>query len=120
MTKRARYSGHSHEFRRRAIDLGHEIGITSAAEKLGVSSTVLQKWANRDAKGMLMRGKKKSTPEEKSAALAAAEIKKLRRENEDLKKANWILREVAQIFSKDRLDSDLKRSLNSPAKGPKK
>lgn len=118
--QRSKYNGYSHEFRGRAIDLAQEIGITTTAEKLGVSPQRLQNWVRRDAMGIPMRGKKKNTEKDKAAALAEAELKKLRRENEELKKANWILREVAKVFSEDPLDSDLRRSLNSPAKGQKK
>lgn len=119
MAKKSKRNGwYSSEFKQRAIALAQEIGTTHAAPKLGISSETLGKWVWRDANGKNMN--KKDTVEAQAAILAAREIKKLKQEVEELKKANFILKEVASFFHKDRSTSDLKRSLNSPNKSGKK
>ena len=114
-------SWYSPEFRERAIILGREIGASHAGEKLGVECSLLSKLIQGKDLGMTVNKDDSASAESKSAALAAAkEIQKLRRENEELKKANFILKEVATFFSKDPLQFDSRRSLNSPNKGKKK
>jgi transposase-like protein len=120
VTAKHGYGAFPHDFRLRAITLAEEIGVTETSRRLGVPYGMMRNWVTQNAKGITMRGKKEKTPDERAAALAAAEIRRLKKENEELKKVNWILQEVAKVFSKDQLDSDLRRSLNSPAKGPKK
>ena len=99
------------EFKRKAVALGEEIGTTRAARKLGVGPDTLRMWIKRGVREVNMQ--RKNTPEAKAALEAANEIKKLKRENEELKKANLILRELASVFSKDRPNTDLEWSLNS-------
>jgi transposase-like protein len=113
-----RGKGFNAEFKAKAMALAQEIGVMAAAPKLGVCPGVMRKWLDRYAKGQDM--KKKDSPERQAVLLAEREVKRLKKENEELKKANWILKEVAKVFSKDPLESAVKRSLNSPAKGPKK
>lgn len=99
------------EFKRRAIALAREIGSSQAGPKLGIAADTLNVWIWLEDNGRKVT--KQDTPEQRAAKLAERELQKLRRENEELKKANFILKEVAKVFSKDRSNSDLRRSLNS-------
>jgi transposase-like protein len=105
------------EFKERAIGLGREIGVSHAGQKLGMDSSLLGKWIRGKDLEMTVKKEPKESPEAKAAALAAArEIQKLKRENDELKKANQILKAVAELFSKDPLQFNSGRSLNSPSK----
>jgi transposase-like protein len=104
---------HGREFKEKAILLGEEIGCASAASKLGISAGLLYLWIRTNTKGNLM---KKQSVEARDALQAEREIRKLKRENEELKKANLILRELAKVFSKDPHDTSSRRSLNSTKK----
>ena len=111
-------SPYTEEFRERAMALGEEIGVSRAARRLGITRDVLQSWVWQKNNGRRM--KKKDTPEAKAALLAQQEIKRLKRENKELKMANLILREVPAIFTKDLLNSNLGRSLNFTKKRSQK
>jgi len=109
---------YSPEFKQRAIALAKEIGATRAGPKLGLRSDTLRVWIWLEANGNKM--KKDDSPEVREAKLAQREIQRLKRENDELKKANYVLKEVASFFSKDRPNSSLRRSLNSPRKKAQK
>ncbi len=115
---RGKYDRYSEEFQERAMALGEEIGRAQAARRLGITRDVLQSWIWRKNNGKRM--KKNDTPEGRAAFLAQLEIKRLKRENEELKMANLILREVPAIFTKDLLNSSLGRSLNFTKKRSQK
>lgn len=117
MVRKAKWAHYPLEFKERAIVLGREIGPSHAGEKLGVDSSLLGKWIQgKDLEMAVKKDPKASAEAKDAAAVAAKEIQKLRRENEELKKANHILREVASFFSKDPLPSSSRRSLNSQNK----
>jgi transposase-like protein len=107
--------GYSAEFRRRAVSLAEEIGDARAASILGVTTVAIWYWKKLPLDGKAM--KKDLSPELKAALLEAdqarKEAKRLRLENEELKTANLILKEIAQVFSKDHPDSSSGWSLNS-------
>ena len=66
---------------------------------------------------------KKTSVEAKALVMAELQIKKLEKENKQLKMANTILKEVAKVFSKDPLDSSLSGSKESkprPDQKPKR
>jgi transposase-like protein len=102
-------------FRIRAIKLVEEVGCGRAEAILGVSARGLRNWMRLPLSGESM--KKEISPELSAALLEADEAKKeakrLRKENEELKTANLILKEVASVFSRDPLRKNLRRSLNS-------
>jgi len=95
----------------RATALAEEIGPTRAAQMLGIQSGVVNKWVCRKRDGRYMSIS--DSAEKKELALANRELQKLRKENEDLKKANIVLRELASFFTKDHPNSNSEWSVNS-------
>lgn len=106
--------GYDPTFRIKAVNLANEIGCYRASSILGVSAVVLFKWKKLPLSGDRM--KKELSPELKAALLEAdkakKELKVLKKENEELKTANLILREISTVFSKGPLNSNLKGPLN--------
>jgi transposase-like protein len=107
--------GYSSDFRIKALNLAEEIGYGRAASILGVTPRALYQWKEMPLTGESM--KKELSPELRAALSEAdnakKELKQIKKENEELKTANLILREIASVFSKDPLNSNLGRSLNS-------
>lgn len=87
------------DFKRRAVALAKEIGAVQAARKLGIADGNIYNWENKLSKtGRLSKFDTKSpseAPDEK--------IRRLEKENSDLKKANIILKSAAAFFSQDHL-----------------
>lgn len=88
------------EFKEQAVRLAEEIGARKAAQKLGLSDANIHNWrakkrAGEKFKGAIGTSHIAETPDE--------EIRRLRRENEELKKANYILKRAAAFFSQDHL-----------------
>jgi len=90
---------YTNDFKHRVITLANEIGVTQASLKLGVSTSNIYNWKESFVK--LGRVSKSDTmsPTETSEE----ELKRLRKENSDLKKANIILKSAAAFFSQDHL-----------------
>ena len=87
------------EFKHRAVTLANEIGSAEAAQKLGVPSANIYNW-----KESLTKSGRVSKSDTKSAMeTTEEELKRLRKENSDLKKANIILKSAAAFFSQDHL-----------------
>lgn len=105
-------------FIEKATALAEDIGPSRAGRILGVDTSLIGKWICRKRDGRYMA--KNDTPEEKVILLANREIQKLKRENEELKKANIVLKEIASVFSKDHPNSNLRWSEKSPKKGKQK
>ncbi|MBK7960682.1 MAG: transposase [Bdellovibrionales bacterium] len=83
------------EFKQQAAGLANRIGTRKAAEQLGVPVTTLYQWKGKEEKG-----KPQSKKEEVNLE---AENKQLRKEVEELKKVNFILKKAAAFFSQDHL-----------------
>lgn len=83
------------EFKQQAAELAIRIGIGRAAEQLGVCVANVQRWKS-DAK----EGKPQS---KKIEVNLEAEVHRLRKENDELKKVNYILKKAAAFFSQDHL-----------------
>jgi transposase-like protein len=113
MIRKGKLGSYSAAFKKRAIALGREIGISHAEQKLGIKPSLLGKWV-RDAELDQMTNKKEKMSTEELEL--AREVQQLRKENTELKQANTILKEVAHSFSKDRPNRALRRSLNSQKK----
>ncbi len=96
----ARPSRYSADFRARALRLVGEArpehdtewaAITSVAHKLGVSTETLRKWIRQ---AQVDDGQRPGTTSDESA-----ELKRLRRENAELKRANEILKAASAFFA---------------------
>ncbi len=84
------------EFKRQAADLAIRTGVQKAADQLGVNVANIQRWKSET--------KKDSNSEQKTRKRDLEEaLKQLRKENEELKKVNFILKKAAAVFSQDQL-----------------
>ena len=87
---------YSREFKEEALKLSDEIGVQRAASQLGVPYYSLADWrSNR-------RRRLKDPHKPLTEAEQAARLKELERENEELRKANEILKDALGFFAKDR------------------
>ncbi len=87
------------EYKQQAAQLAQQIGTRKAASQLGVNMSTLHSWKKASLKEEVSEKKSDS----KSKPALEAEIKKLQRENEELKKVNYILKKAAAFFSQDHL-----------------
>jgi len=106
MTRPSKYSP---EVRERAVRMVHEqeasyssrwAALTSIAEKIGCTPETLRKWVNR---AEIDEGKR---PGPSTSELE--ELKALKRENRELKRANEILKTASAFFAQAELDRRLK------------
>ncbi len=106
----ARGSRYPRELRERAVALVFEqVGehesewetICSVAAKVGVSAETLRKWVRR---AEVDAGRRPGVSSEE-----AAEVRRLRRENAELRRANEILKAASAFFARE-LDPRLPRS----------
>jgi transposase len=87
------------EFQIEALNLAKELGSFSAASKqLGISDGVIHSW--KDKYQFTLNTKSKTAAD---AVNETEELKRLRKENEELKKVNYILKKAAAFFSQDHL-----------------
>jgi transposase len=100
--KQPRYSA---EFRDRAVRLVEEqqkqgssqwAAMQSISQKLGCTPETLRRWVRQDERD---RGKRPGL-----TSAEAEELKQLRRENKELKRANDILRTASAYFAQAELD----------------
>lgn len=90
---------YTNEFKHRVVTLANEIGVTEASAKLGVPTGNIYNWRESLTKvGRVSKSDTKSANE-----TSEEELKRLRKENSDLKKANIILKSAAAFFSQDHL-----------------
>lgn len=85
------------EFKQQAVELAKSLGGTEAGHQLGVAEGNIRRWKRDFEQGQSSPGSLKITPVE------AEELKQLRKENEQLKKVNYILKRAAAFFSQDHL-----------------
>lgn len=85
------------EFKQQAAELGMRIGLTRAADQLGVNVANVQRWKAELKKPEAKQG------ERQSKFFLEEENRRLQRENEELKKINHILKRAAAFFSQDHL-----------------
>lgn len=87
------------EFQIEALNLVKELGsFSEAARQLGISDSILHSWKTKYKFSIDIKSK--------SAAVVvneAEELKRLKKENEELKKVNYILKRAAAFFSQDHL-----------------
>lgn len=84
------------EFKEEALKLSDEIGLKKAVAQLGIEYYTLSEW-RKNRKAKLKEPINQLTDEE-----ANKRIKELERENDELIKANDILKDALGFFAKDR------------------
>lgn len=87
---------YTQEFKQQAAELANRMGITRAAEQLGVPVSSVDSWQKKIAKSGEQETKKSKESLEE-------ENRRLKKENEELKKVNHILKRAAAFFSQDHL-----------------
>ena len=87
------------DFKHRAVELAKEIGFSPAEHKLGIPNGNIRNWRDKINKfGKVSRTDTKSPNES-----VDDQLRRLQRENSELKKANMILKSAAAFFSQDHL-----------------
>ena len=87
------------EFKMQALELVNQLGsFSEAARQLGISDGILHNWKKKFNFVM-----KKEAAKVASSNPESEEIKRLKKENEELKKVNYILKRAAAFFSQDHL-----------------
>ena len=87
---------YTEEFKRQAVELADSLGSTiEAARQLGISDASIYAWR--------MKFKKANGLVPAITVSEAEELKRLRKENGELKKVNHILKSAAAFFSQDHL-----------------
>lgn len=88
------------EFKQQALELAQQLGSYAEAERrLGIKPGVIYTWKNKFK--VPLDSKVKSA---QSAISDSEELNRLRKENEELKKVNYILKKAAAFFSQDHLN----------------
>jgi transposase len=99
---RAKTRSYTAEFKEQAVRLAEEIGsATRAAKQLGVSEANVHNWKMKSKQGKLKDSKNNMSMTEVESP--EEELKRLRKEVEELKKVNYILKKAAAFFSQDHL-----------------
>lgn len=84
---------YTEEFKKQAVKLARDLkNVAKAAKQLGIRDVNIHKW--KEQYKLTESGVSESE---------LAEIKRLKKENEELKKANYILSRAAAFFSQDHL-----------------
>ena len=96
------YRQYTPDFKREAVALADELGSANkAANRLGIPQSNINNWRNSIKQGKLKSSKgMRVKPQEESDK---EELKRLRKENAELKKVNFILKRAAAFFSQDHL-----------------
>lgn len=91
---------YTEEFKLQALKLADELGsVVEATKQLGLKNNAIYNWKvkyNYEFQNSKSRPVVVTSPE-------SEEIKRLRKENEELKKVNYILKRAAAFFSQDHL-----------------
>ena len=90
------------EFKVQAVRLAEEMGSAlRAAKQLGVPGANVHNWKNKSKQGKLKDSKSNMNVGE--VETTEEEVKRLRKENKELKDVNYILKKAAAFFSQDHL-----------------
>lgn len=90
------------EFRNEAVKLAGDLNsVPAAAEQLGIPEANIYKWKKDLRGGVTPKSPLHSTLKEEVSESQTAELKRLRKENQELKKVNYILKAAAAVFSQD-------------------
>lgn len=86
------------EFKAQALELAEELGNASeAARQLGITDSLLHSWKRQYGVG------RDSAVDASTAIEHTEEVRRLRKEVDELKKVNTILKRAAAFFSQDHL-----------------
>lgn len=89
---------YTEEYKEEAVRLAESMGsIAGAARQLGIGTSLLHGWKEK------LRKKSLASQGQASFENADLEIRRLKKENEQLKKINLILKTAAAFFSQDHL-----------------
>ena len=89
---------YTEEYKEEAVRLAESMGsIAGAARQLGIGASLLHGWKEK------LREKSSASQSQESFENANLEIRRLKKENEQLKKINVILKTAAAFFSQDHL-----------------
>ena len=100
---------YTEEFRKQAVQLANEMGsVKKSAKQLGVPPANVYSWKIKLSSGQLLAGGGenngiKGAFPRSAAPSAEEEVQRLRKENAELKKVNYILKAAAAIFTRDHL-----------------
>ena len=98
MAKAKRYTT---EYKEQAVRLAERLGsAVKAARHLGISEMNVYHWKMKSKQGKLKDLKNKMSIQSEAPE---EELKRLRKENEELKQVNYILKRAAAFFSQDHL-----------------
>lgn len=90
---------YTNEFKIQALELAKSLGsYSAAARQLGVSDSLIHDWKKRFGWNKLTTDKAVA-----QAVAETEEVKRLRKEIDELKKVNYILKKAAAFFSQDHL-----------------
>ena len=93
-TEKKKSRKYTEEFKKQALQLAEDLGsLNKAAKQLGVAHANLHNWKQQKA----------GSNSNVATAGHEEEIKRLRKENAELKKVNYILKAAAAIFTRDHL-----------------
>jgi transposase len=93
------HRSYTDEFKKEAVALAKEIGISKAARQLGISDSNIHGWRAKQEG----RPRSNNKPATQLATDEQQELKALRKEVAELKKVNFILKQAAAFFSQDQI-----------------
>lgn len=88
---------YSQDYKTDAVGLADRIGVPKASEELGINPANIRRWRNE---GCGANTKAQSSP---SSSDLESENRKLKREINDLKKINEVLKKATAFFSGDQI-----------------
>ena len=90
---------YTEEFKKEAVALAKEIGMSQAARQLGINDSNIHGWRAKFEGRTQQSGKQQTRLTEDEQK----ELKALRKEVAELKKVNFILKQAAAFFSQDQI-----------------
>jgi transposase len=101
------------EFKKQAIRLAKEIGVSAGASELGIPKGTLGTWVRRSRDGEIDTGEGTRSPEESLSIVqqlqeARKRIKELEKKNRELEELNEFLEEASAFFAASRRKSGRK------------
>ena len=84
------------EFKQQAVELAIRMGVTKSAQQLGINVANVQRWKSELKKPLDQASKQ-------TKMVLEEEVHRLKKEVDELKKVNQILKRAAAFFSQDHL-----------------